>query len=188
METKQRSKSCDFNPAGQRDCSICILEFEKNSIISSPFDCGHRFHRDCINAWISRRINTFLSPNCAYCKSEVLNSEYSMNIESKLFEVELNDSGIMESSGTSTNENYDNPPQRPDSVPKIYPLFPTERKRQILTESRNNWARYFNQFNNYNRLTTRRRSEGQIERDSIILRESHDVVNTLSQMLNELND
>ena len=193
METKQRSKSCDFNPAGQKDCSICILEFEKNSIISSPFECGHRFHRDCINAWISRRINIFLSPNCAYCKSEVLNSEYSMNIESKLFDVELNDSGIpsihsMGPAGTSTNENYDNPPQRPDSVPKIYPLFPTERKRQILMESRNNWARYFNQFNNYNRLTKRRRSEGQINRDSVTLRECHDVVNTLSQMLNELND
>jgi hypothetical protein len=103
-----------------------------------------------------------------------------MNLESKLFEV-------VEPS-ESREENYDNPPQRPESVPKIYPLFPTERKRQILTDSRNNWARYFNQFNNYNRLTTRRRSEGQINRDSIILRESHDVVNTLSQMLNELND
>jgi len=180
MEIKQRSKSCDFNPAGQRECSVCILEFEKNSIISSPFACGHRFHRDCINAWISHRTNTFLSPNCPICKSEVLNSEYYMNLESKLFEV-------VEPS-ESREENYDNPPQRPESVPKIYPLFPTERKRQILTDSRNNWARYFNQFNNYNRLTTRRRSEGQINRDSIILRESHDVVNTLSQMLNELND
>jgi hypothetical protein len=107
-----------------------------------------------------------------------------MNLESKLFDVELNDSGTI----PMNNENYDNPPQRPESVPKIYPLFPTERKRQILMDSRNNWARYFNQFNNYNRLTTRRRSEGQINRDSIILRESHDVVNTLSQMLNELND
>jgi len=180
METKQRSKSCDFNPAGQKECSICILEFEKNSIILSPFDCGHRFHRDCINAWITHRTNTFLSPNCAYCKSEVLNSEYSMNIESKLFEV-------VEPS-ESREEDYNNPPQRPESVPKIYPLFPIERKRQILMNSRNNWARYFNQFNNYNRLTKRRRSDGQINRDSIILRESHDVVNTLSQMLNELND
>ena len=186
METKQRSKSCDFNPAGQNECIICKLEFEENSIITSPFDCGHRFHRDCINAWISRRINIFLSPNCAYCKSEVLNSEYSMNIESKLFDVELNDSGI--STIPMNNENYDNPPQRPESVPKIYPLFPTERRRQILTDSRNKWARYFNQFNNYNRLTTRRRSKGQLERDSVTLRECHDVVNTISQMLNELND
>ena len=188
METKQRSKSCDFNPSDQRECSICILEFEKNSIISSPFACGHRFHRDCINAWITHRINTFLSPNCAYCKSEVLNSEYSMNIESTLFDIESNASGTSIVSIQGNIENYDNPPQRPESVPKIYPLFPTERKRQILTDSRNNWARYFNQFNNYNRLTTRRRSEGQINRDSVILRESHDVVNTLSQMLNELNN
>jgi hypothetical protein len=107
-----------------------------------------------------------------------------MNIESTLFDIfkpsEFQEENII--------ENYDNPPQRPESVPKIYPLFPTERKRQILMDSRNNWARYFNQFNNYNRLTTRRRSEGQINRDSIILRESHDVVNTLSQMLNELNN
>jgi hypothetical protein len=107
-----------------------------------------------------------------------------MNIESTLFDIESNASGTIQ----GNIENYDNPPQRPESVPKIYPLFPTERKRQILTDSRNNWARYFNQFNNYNRLTTRRRSEGQIKRDSIILQESHDVVNTLSQMLNELND
>ena len=68
----KRSKFGVFDPSTQTECAICYMEFETGDDISSPFACGHRFHRDCINAWITHRINTFLSPNCAYCKSEVL--------------------------------------------------------------------------------------------------------------------
>jgi len=184
METKQRSKSCDFNPAGQKECSICILEFEKNSIISSPFDCGHRFHRDCINAWIKHRINTHHRPNCVYCKSEVLNSEDSMILVHEVHEV----FEPSESQEENINEDYDNPPNRPDPVPKIYPLFPNQRKYRILLDSRKEWATYFNKFNNYNRLTTRRRSEGQINKDSTTLINTRVIIERLDQMLTELND
>jgi len=126
LRRSKRSKFGVFDPATQTECAICTMDFETDDDISSPFACGHRFHRDCINAWINRRRANDLRPNCAICKSEVLNSEYSMNLESKLFEV-------VEPS-ESREENYDNPPQRPESVPKIYQLFPTERKRQILMD------------------------------------------------------
>jgi hypothetical protein len=182
METKQRSKSCDFNPVDQRDCSICTMEFETGDDISSPFACGHRFHRDCINTWINRRRAEHRKPTCAYCKSEFIISEYFMSMEFEFFDISS------ETQDKNVNENYQNPPDIPDPVPTIYPLFPNERKRQILMNSRNNWARYFNKFNNYNRLTTRRRSHGQIEKDYNTLRDIRNVVDRLDQMLTELND
>jgi hypothetical protein len=181
METKQRSKSCDFNPVGQKNCVICIMEFEENSIITSPFACGHRFHRDCINAWIKHRINTHHRPNCVYCKSEVLIPGYSINLVPEVFEPS-------ESQEENINEDYNNPPDRPDPVPKIYPLFPNQRKYRILLDSRKEWATYFNKFNNYNRLTTRRRSEGQINKDSTTLQDTRVIIERLDQMLTELND
>lgn len=194
METKQRSKSCDFNPAGQSECSICILEFEKNSIISSPFVCGHRFHRDCINAWINRRRANNLRPNCPICKSEVLVGVVPLVIQPAENMDPIRDDAFFAAGGLAVEdeeqnvwEDYDSPPQRPDPVPRPNPGIPVERRRQILMDSRNEWVRYFNEFNLYNTLTRTPRSERQRQRDSTTLISTRDLITNLDQVLENLD-
>ncbi|KAJ4715793.1 RING-H2 finger protein ATL18-like [Melia azedarach] len=33
-------------------CSICLMEFEKEDVVSRLIRCGHVFHRDCIERWL----------------------------------------------------------------------------------------------------------------------------------------
>ena len=194
METKQRSKSCDFNPVGQKNCVICIMEFEENSIITSPFACGHRFHRDCINAWINRRRANNLRPNCPNCKSEVLVEFIPHAIQPAENMDPIRDDAFFAAGGLAVEdeeqnvwEDYDSPPQRPDPVPRPNPGIPAERRRQILMESRNEWVRYFNEFNLYNTLTRTPRSERQRQRDSTTLISTRDLIVNLDQVLENLD-
>ena len=46
------------------ECSICLLEFPKNTHIGvKTLSCNHKFHSDCINNWICNYNNS----NCPIC-------------------------------------------------------------------------------------------------------------------------
>ena len=190
----KRSKFGVFDPSTQTECAICTMEFETRDDISSPFACGHRFHRDCINAWINRRRANNLRPNCPICKSEVLVGVVPLVIQPAENMDPIRDDAFFAAGGLAVEdeeqnvwEDYDSPPQRPDPVPRPNPGIPVERRRQILMESRNEWVRYFNEFNLYNTLTRTPRSERQRQRDSTTLISTRDLVERLDQVLENLD-
>ena len=43
-------------------CSICLVEFEREDLVSLPSKCGHVFHTVCIDKWLER--NNFTCPLC----------------------------------------------------------------------------------------------------------------------------
>ena len=188
------SKFGVFDPTTQTECAICTMEFETGDDISSPFACGHRFHRDCINAWINRRRNNRLNPNCPICKSEVLVGVVPLAIQPAENMDPIRDDAFFAAGGLAVEdeeqnvwEDYDSPPQRPDPVPRPNPGIPAERRRQILMDSRNEWVRYFNEFNLYNTLTRTPRSERRRQRDSTTLISTRDLIERLDQVLENLD-
>ena len=190
----KRSKFGVFDPSTQTECAICTMDFENGDDISSPFACGHRFHRDCINAWINRRRANNLRPNCPICKSEVLVGVVPHAIQPAVNMDPIRDDAFFAAGGLAVEdeeqnvwEDYDSPPQRPDPVPRPNPGIPVERRRQILMESRNEWVRYFNEFNLYNTLTRTPRSERQRQRDSTTLISTRDLITNLDQVLENLD-
>lgn len=50
-------------------CSICLVEFEKEDVVSQLSRCGHVFHMHCIESWLDR--NQF---TCPLCRSFLLSS------------------------------------------------------------------------------------------------------------------
>lgn len=189
-----RSKFGVFDPSTQTECAICTMEFENGDDISSPFACGHRFHRDCINAWINRRRANDLRPNCPICKSEVLVGVVPLAIPAENMDP-IRDEAFFAAGGLAVEdeeqnvwEDYDSPPQRPDPVPQPNPGIPVQRRRQILMESRNEWVRYFNEFNLYNTLTRTPRSERRRQRDNTTLITTRNLVERLDQVLENLDN
>ncbi|XP_059649954.1 RING-H2 finger protein ATL18-like [Cornus florida] len=43
-------------------CSICLVEYEKEDVVSQLPKCGHLFHMACIERWLDR--NHFTCPLC----------------------------------------------------------------------------------------------------------------------------
>jgi len=41
-----------FDGDENKDCSICIEEFEKGQLIQSFGVCAHEFHTRCLNSWL----------------------------------------------------------------------------------------------------------------------------------------
>lgn len=50
----------------QRDCVICLNEFEDNDTIGTLPLCSHSFHLRCIQDWLPKQ------PNCPLCRSSCL--------------------------------------------------------------------------------------------------------------------
>ncbi|KAI9504403.1 hypothetical protein GGI25_003322 [Coemansia spiralis] len=48
------------------DCSICLAEFAAGDCVRI-LDCGHYFHRDCVDAWL-----TVHSACCPVCKTDMI--------------------------------------------------------------------------------------------------------------------
>jgi hypothetical protein len=46
-------------------CAIDIVSNEPSSNVNSPISCGHKFHQNCINAWIKN------VKKCPLCKGLV---------------------------------------------------------------------------------------------------------------------
>lgn len=50
---------------GEKECSICLNEFEPGDICRRLPKCSHAFHRSCIDLWLLRRAD------CPLCKTHV---------------------------------------------------------------------------------------------------------------------
>ncbi|KAK9286868.1 hypothetical protein L1049_015274 [Liquidambar formosana] len=49
-------------------CSVCLVEFEREDVVSQLSRCGHVFHTGCIEGWLHRNHFT-----CPLCRSFLLN-------------------------------------------------------------------------------------------------------------------
>ncbi|EYU19847.1 hypothetical protein MIMGU_mgv1a015778mg [Erythranthe guttata] len=69
--------SLNANPAASPDssstgksnasaCSICLADYKGADLVRLIPSCGHLFHRDCIDPWLS------LHPTCPVCRSSPL--------------------------------------------------------------------------------------------------------------------
>lgn len=56
-----------------RECSICLNEFDEGDMVRRLSVCGHSFHKSCIDLWLLRRAD------CPLCKRNVLGSESRTN-------------------------------------------------------------------------------------------------------------
>lgn len=56
-------------------CAICMEDItskELNSNNSIAPDCGHTFHTDCLNQWVSKQSLTGNKPNCPTCRGDIV--------------------------------------------------------------------------------------------------------------------
>ncbi|KAK9667092.1 hypothetical protein RND81_14G232400 [Saponaria officinalis] len=72
MSTYKDLKSHEFcNDNDNEDdepCSVCLVEFEGEDLVSKLSKCGHVFHMTCIDKWVDR--NQF---TCPLCRTSFLN-------------------------------------------------------------------------------------------------------------------
>lgn len=54
---------------GDTECSICLNEFDEGDTVRRLTNCGHCFHKSCIDLWLLRRAD------CPLCKRPVKGSE-----------------------------------------------------------------------------------------------------------------
>lgn len=56
----------------EETCSVCLVEFEKEDVVSQLSKCGHVFHMACIERWIESSHFT-----CPICRSLFFNANTS---------------------------------------------------------------------------------------------------------------
>ena len=56
-------------------CSICLVEFEKEDVVSQLQKCGHVFHMKCIEKWLDR--DQFTCPLCRSFLFANINSSHA---------------------------------------------------------------------------------------------------------------
>ncbi|KAL7237213.1 hypothetical protein ACSBR1_020304 [Camellia fascicularis] len=64
-KSKSNSKSkkrVDDDDEEEEMCSVCLMEFEREDMVSQLPRCGHIFHMGCIESWLHR--NNFTCPLC----------------------------------------------------------------------------------------------------------------------------
>lgn len=60
------------NPIDVDVCSICLASFSQTDVVR-PLNCGHIFHRDCIDNWLTRgEGSATLLSSCPVCRSVAL--------------------------------------------------------------------------------------------------------------------
>lgn len=64
METEVFTSDSELK-YGQIECSICLLDFE-NGDVMRVMKCGHRFHKECVDEWLSRYKSV-----CPLCKTDM---------------------------------------------------------------------------------------------------------------------
>ncbi|XP_057479435.1 RING-H2 finger protein ATL57-like [Actinidia eriantha] len=58
--------SCGGGAKQHIDCAICLGEFEEREMVKLIPHCGHAFHPECIDTWLSSRVT------CPLCRSSRL--------------------------------------------------------------------------------------------------------------------
>jgi E3 ubiquitin-protein ligase RNF38/44 len=67
-KSKSRNLACT-----NRDCAVCLLEFEDNDHIRTLPYCSHVFHVDCIDVWLRSHAT------CPLCRASVFRPDLSYN-------------------------------------------------------------------------------------------------------------
>ena len=60
---------CDQVADDEETCSICLVEFEKEDVVSQLSKCGHVYHFRCIERWLDSNHVT-----CPLCRSSFLHN------------------------------------------------------------------------------------------------------------------
>jgi hypothetical protein len=108
-QTRKVMKRVKTTMATDNNCSICFEPMINN--VATALPCGHRFHKGCIQNWLSRS-----QGKCSLCRSVVTNIPY-----------------VPEGRANRTFGNVplsQQQPQAPPSPPAI--LDPTQRRQYIL--------------------------------------------------------
>lgn len=50
---------------GDRECTICLCEYEDNERLSQICACRHQFHTTCLKTWC------YISATCPICKAQI---------------------------------------------------------------------------------------------------------------------
>ena len=62
LKLSNSSRSGSTNGEVEEVCSICLVELEKEDLVSQLQKCGHVFHMKCIEKWLDR--DQFTCPLC----------------------------------------------------------------------------------------------------------------------------
>ena len=61
IEKKRLSETKEKEAEGEEDassCCICMAEYVQGDVVRELQQCGHTFHKDCIDYWLSTSSNT----------------------------------------------------------------------------------------------------------------------------------
>lgn len=78
------SEKCDHATDYQPDCQICLEEFQSKQTVIRELPCGHIFHPDCIDGFLSD-----ISSLCPVCKASMLPRGYCPKITNGIVRREL---------------------------------------------------------------------------------------------------
>lgn len=68
-------------------CSICLDEIDIEKYKEKKTDlvflnCSHVYHKDCINTWVKEKVQHFNTPDCPYCRGNILGvNDIKINIQ-----------------------------------------------------------------------------------------------------------
>ncbi|KAJ4965054.1 hypothetical protein NE237_016903 [Protea cynaroides] len=67
--TKGSNSSKKWSYDAERDCPVCLIEFEDNDYVRTLPVCAHAFHVDCIDMWLRSHAN------CPLCRAGIFRPE-----------------------------------------------------------------------------------------------------------------
>jgi hypothetical protein len=50
-------------------CAVCLLELGPDDLVRGLRQCGHAFHRDCLDGWFDSASTSALLPTCPLCRA-----------------------------------------------------------------------------------------------------------------------
>lgn len=69
-----KKKNEDEMDGNNRDCAVCLGEFEEGEWIKHLPNCSHVFHVSCIDIWFQTH------STCPLCRAHIFDLEYSYNL------------------------------------------------------------------------------------------------------------
>ncbi|KAL7088637.1 hypothetical protein ACP275_13G140000 [Erythranthe tilingii] len=69
LEFCSKHRGAAMDNQEEEECSICLMEFEKEDLVNKVPRCGHVFHMECMEKWLDRCQFT-----CPLCRSLLLHA------------------------------------------------------------------------------------------------------------------
>lgn len=64
---KRHAVRDNLMPEVPTDCAICYDDMTAETRVATK--CGHYFHKECMNTWVTSRINTYQKVSCPMCRT-----------------------------------------------------------------------------------------------------------------------